>query len=235
MDDGGENFSSGFITCYADPTMSNRTKRILLRIAVIVTAPFLLFTALWVLFFFNLINPMQEAFITEFEIENNTQQTVWVTPVGTFNEGGKSALPQFMSRFPSIPLGRSRDLMIEPGARRHIYYDWDDINFSEIAVRDSSGVLRNLVIDDSPPAEDYYANQEDLYRIENLESLPKASPEIQSAVAPPPPRVVFWTFARGGLIAPFLFTYLRRRQRELTDTPPVNVASGSSHSGNPGS
>ena len=198
--------------------MSAHTKRILLRIALIATTPFLLFTGLWCLFFFNTVNPMQIMFITDFEVENRTLQPVWVTPIGTFRSGGKTVLPQFSAPFPAIPTWRSRDLGIAPGERRRIYYDWDDINFSEIVIRDSVGVLRNLVVDHRPPTDAYYANKADLYRIDNLLVLPMATPVVAAALAPSPRRFIFWTFAIAGLVAPFPFVWLRRRLRESTPT-----------------
>jgi hypothetical protein len=197
--------------------MSAKRKRVLLRIALIATAPFLLITGLWFLFAFNTVNPMQIAFITEFEVENQTQMPLWVTPVGTFRSGGKSVLPQLAAAFPAIPAWRSRDLRIDPGETRRIYYDWDDINFSEIVVRDSVGVLRNLVVDPAPPTDAYYANKADLYRIENLQTLPVATSDIVTVLAPNPVRFIFCGLAVAGLIAPFLFGWLRRRLRESTE------------------
>lgn len=162
---------------------------------------------------------MQLTFITEFEIENRTDQPLWVTPVGTFRSGGKSVLPQFSTPIPAIPAWRSRHLKIDPGARRRIYYDWDDINFSEIAIRDSAGVLRNLVVDPTPPTDQYYANRDDLYPIDNIHSLPNAPAGIHTALAPNPRRIIFWTLAIMGLVAPFLFGWLRRKLREIPEIP----------------
>lgn len=161
---------------------------------------------------------MQRMFITEFEIENRTDQAVWVTPVGTFRSGGKSVLPQFLAPFPAIPAWRSGHLRIDPGGKRRIYYDWDDINFSEIAIRDSSGLLRNLVVDPNPPTDQYYANRDDLYSIDNIHSLPNAPAGVHTAVAPNSRRFIFWTLAILGLVAPFLFRWLRRQLREIPQT-----------------
>jgi len=195
--------------------MSTRTQRILLWIALIATAPFLLITGLWCLFLFNTVNPMQAAFISEFKIENRTRVPIRVTPVGTRNDGSKHVLPQFSRIFPAIPASDSRDLQIDAGKIRSIYYDWDDINFSEIAIRDAVGTLRTLVVDPAPPTTSYYANKHNLYSIENLSALPMATFAVVAAVAPRPSSFSLWPFAIIGLMAPLVFRWLWRRLRAL--------------------
>ncbi len=157
---------------------------------------------------------MQLIFTANFEVENRTQQPLWITPIGTTLSGGKSVLPQFFP-FPAIPVLQSRELRIEPGRRRRIHYDWDDINISEIAVRESTGVLRSYVIDSSPPTDAYYANKEGEYAIADFQQLPIASPTVAAATAPNPRRFMFPLVTVAGIVAPFVFRSLRRRLREL--------------------
>ncbi|WP_145379291.1 hypothetical protein [Symmachiella dynata] len=192
-----------------------KTKRKLLWIALIGTMPFLVFTMIWGLFLLNCFNPMQLAFISDFEIENKTQQPIWVTPVGTFNSGIKAVLPQSMAAFPAIPAWHSRDLPIAPGARRRVYYDWDDINFSEIVVRDAVGTVAVQLVDAHPPTKDYYANKMDLYEISDIGTLPTPTPAVTKAVSPPPHQTLFWTLAVCGLLAPFPLIWIRRQFRRL--------------------
>jgi hypothetical protein len=190
------------------------SQRLVLRLALYATAPLLVMTGLLCLVLVNSVNPMQLIFIANFEVENKTQQPLWITPIGTTLSGGKSVLPQFFP-FPAIPVLQSRELRIEPGRRRRIHYDWDDINISEIAVRDSTGVLRSYVIDSSPPTDAYYANKEDEYAIADFQQLPIASPTVAAATAPNPRRFVFPLVTVAGIVAPFVFRSLRRRLREL--------------------
>ena len=174
----------------------------------------LVMTGLLCLILVNSVNPMQLTFISNFEVENKTQQPLWITPIGTTLSGRKSVLPQFIP-FPAIPVLHSRELKIEPEQRRRIHYDWDDINISEIAIRDSTGVLRCFVIDSSPPTRAYYANKKDLYAIDDFQRLPMATPTVAAAAAQNPRRFVFPILAVAGIVAPFVFRSLRRRLREL--------------------
>jgi hypothetical protein len=204
--------------------MSTRTQRILLWIALIATAPFLLITGLWCLFLFNSVNPMQAAFISEFKIENRTQLLIWVTPIGTRNDGSKHVLPQFSRILPAIPASDSRDLQIDAGKTRSIYYDWDDINFSDIAIRDTVGTLRTLVVDPAPPTTSYYANKQNLYPIEDLSALPVATSAVVAAVAPRPSSFSLWPFAIIGVMAPLIFLWLWRKLRAYQLTTNTNRA-----------
>jgi hypothetical protein len=105
---------------------------------------------------FNAVNPMQLTFVTGFRVENRTSRPLWITPVGTLHAGGKHVLPQFAAGFPAIPAFRTKNLRIEPGGSTWISYDWDDINFSEVVVRNAEGEYRQLVVDPDPPKHSYY-------------------------------------------------------------------------------
>lgn len=195
--------------------MTTGTRLILLRVALVGTAPLLLITALWCLFLLNTLNPMQLVFVTTFEVENRTQEPIWVTPVGTYHPGERNVLPQFACPIPAIPAFRWRDLHIGAGETRRIHYDWDDINFSELVVRDGKGVLRTLVVDANPPANSYAPNQEKSYLVGDLSDLPLAAPDVMAAIGPRGPSPWFWALAIAGLIAPLLFRWLRRTIRQI--------------------
>ena len=212
--------------------MSAQTKRILLWIALIATTPCLLFTALWCVVLFGSVNPMVRAFITDFEVENRTQEAVWVTPVGTYNSGGKKVLPQFSASFMpflTIFAWESRDLHIGAGERRRIYYDCDDINFSEIVVRDSTETVTVLVVDANPPTDDYYANQFDVYFIDDIGNLPQPTPSVSAAIAPIGDRTMIWCCAFAGLVALFLFRRLRRELRRSSQTSETMILQVGQH------
>jgi hypothetical protein len=205
--------------------MSVNSERLVLRLALYATAPLLVMTGLLCLVLANSVNPMQLAFISTFEVENKTQQPLWITPIGTTLSGDKSVLPQFLP-FPVIPVLRSRELRVEPGKRRRIYYDWDDINISEIAIRDSTGVLRCYVIDSSPPTDACYANNRDAYTVDNLQRLPMASATVAAATAPNPRRFVYPIVVVAGIVAPFVFHSLWRRLREPAETQRAELTHG---------
>lgn len=171
---------------------------------LLLTIPLLLPTCCTLLVLVNSVNPMQLAFLTEFRVENRTDQTLWITPVGTVLSGQKHALPRYAAKFPAFPAFETGETRVEPGQAARICYDWDDINFTEIAVRGADGAWRQLVVDPSPPKDGYYANRQDAYAIESLASLPAASGEVLRAAQGTGTNRI-WILASAGLIGPALF------------------------------
>ncbi len=139
--------------------------------------------------FGSMLNFMQMAFLATFRIENRTDRLLWVTPVGTgkSREHKKAVLLRFAARFPALMALRSRDLPVEPGGSIGILYEWDNENFSEIVVRDSSGEYRQLVVDPDPPRGRSYPNRQELYVIDDWESLPPTEPDVLAVAQEPDP------------------------------------------------
>ncbi len=155
----------------------------------------------------NMFNPMQSGFIVDFDIVNASDQTIYVTPVGTWGaEGDKSVLPQYSSDSPAITAAKSRNLPIKPGRRRRILYDYDDINFSELVVRYEDGQLRQLVTDPQPTTRQYHPPFEKTYTIPEPDQLPPVRSAVAQAITGEPinlrlevamlplllPGLVFW-------------------------------------------
>lgn len=150
-------------------------KRVVLLGALIVLTPPLAVSGMLVLAV--LCDPMGEVFQASFRVENRTNQPLWITPVGTFNSGGKDVLPQYGSSYLPGTI-RSINLRIEPGGSTSITYDCDDINFSEIVVRNAAGEYRQVVVDPDPPKKNYYANDQKLFTIGDWETLPPAAANV---------------------------------------------------------
>ena len=82
-----------------------------------------------------------------FAIENRSGETVWVTPVGVGEDGRTRSTLPLNYGFPPLLIAYDRgDFRLAPGEQRRFRYDWDDINFSEIAIRDAMGGWRHLVV-----------------------------------------------------------------------------------------
>jgi hypothetical protein len=164
------------------PHQKNQTPEKLLQHIRVVSLPLLGFSSLVLI---NSINPMLQMFLFEFDLTNASDETLWITPVGAVGKQGyRHVLPQFMLRFPAFARFKEGDHRLAAGETRRIIYDWDDINFSEIAVRNERGDWRQLVTDSNPTAGQYRPPAEDAYVIESFAALdPIHDRVLEAAVA----------------------------------------------------
>lgn len=130
----------------------------------------------------NSINPMMLIFLYRFEVANQSGATIWITPIGAVGgAGNRYVLPQFVGEalaFPSIRQGQFR---LATGESLEIVYDWDDINFSELLVRDAGGEYRALVVDAAPTLYQYRPPSSDVFVIPELSTLPHAPRAVVEA------------------------------------------------------
>jgi hypothetical protein len=132
----------------------------------------------------NLFNPMALAFQYEFEVINESQEQIEITPIGTIGrEGIKEILPQYSGRLPAWPTLRQGAFALDPGSSVKVLYDWDDINFSEIVIRTSSGAYRQLVVDPNPTESQYHSPVSERYVIPSLAQLPEATQNVIDAAS----------------------------------------------------
>src|SRR5690348_3526721 len=104
-----------------------------------------------VLLLFNAVNPMQLMFVTGFTVQNRTGGTLSVTPIGTVGpDGHRRPLPLMRWQIPAVPASRNGRLPVQSGKTITLYYDWDDINFSELVIEAEDGELRQLVVNPPP-------------------------------------------------------------------------------------
>jgi hypothetical protein len=136
--------------------------------------------ALSVLLLFGMM--FSAAFVTDFTIENRTAVALTVSPVGTIGkEGHKAPLPiKLFALFP-LPAPRVGDFRLEPGESITICYDTDDINFSEIVVRDDEGHWHQLVTDPNPTVRQYHGPAKRHFIIDDLASLGEVPPSVRRA------------------------------------------------------
>ncbi len=102
-----------------------------LRILKYATYPFL-----WLSMF--LFCGISFTFLTEFTVENRTEETIVVTPVGTGESGHRGPLPVKMFAFPPFAAFRSGEFRLAPDESISVQYDMDDITLSELVVTCSS-------------------------------------------------------------------------------------------------
>ena len=193
-----------------------RARRMVLAASVALAAFLLPLSVSTVAILIGPLNPMQAAFITEFTIENRSGETVHITPVGTVGmEGHKGLLPQFVSAFPAIPAKKESNLIVADRQSIRILYDWDDINFSEIAIRDEAGKWYQLVTDPEPTKDQYHPPHAKHYEIGKLAELPPATRDVIKAAQAWPSSAWILGFAVAGVLVPVVLIWTIIRYRRL--------------------
>ncbi|MBN1490099.1 MAG: hypothetical protein JXA69_09295 [Phycisphaerae bacterium] len=159
-----------------------RSRRVLYVVSIAGVCLCLPLTCVSALLLFDLINPMRGAFITTFTVRNDSGQTVRITPIGTYRlEGRRGRLPMYLSTFPAIPAPQNGEFVLEADESREFRYDWDDVNFSEIAVCAADGELYELIVDPQPTKNQYHAPAQTLFAIPPMDQLRPATPDVQAA------------------------------------------------------
>jgi hypothetical protein len=127
----------------------------------------------------NNVNPIHYAFLVEFQVVNESGETVYITPIGAVRtvERPRHVLLRASPRLPGTPALRQGDIRLDPGESLRIIYDAADVVSSEIAVRNAQGEYRQLVIsgrqkrltlDEETPE----------YTIRSFDRLTKIAPEV---------------------------------------------------------
>lgn len=156
-----------------------KTKEVLLLIGIITTTPFILLGAM---FLFNMINPMQLTFLTSFKVQNQSGQDVWITPIGTVGARGKKArLPVYSFPLPAIPAIKTGSFHLKDDQTIKIIYDWDDINFSEIAVESENRNFFQFTVDPKPTENRYHPLKTRQFIIPKIEELESIKSDVHNA------------------------------------------------------
>jgi hypothetical protein len=138
---------------------------LLASVFVVVTHPTAIFSDL------NPLSILGGAYLHAFEVENRTDEPLWFTPLGTPRSSGDGhyALPVYLMRDPDVRSNRVGDFRVEPGARRSLWYDWDDIDYVVLVIRDREGRRRQV---DEPALR---------RAIADLDTLAPMSPALEEA------------------------------------------------------
>ncbi|WP_425399393.1 hypothetical protein [Aeoliella sp.] len=126
------------------------------------------------------------AFLASGSLENATDRTVWVTPVGTVGpQGDRHLLPLYRPSWPMFIKAQQGHFRVEPGETFEFVYDMDDINFSELVIEDENGGMGQIVVNPTPTTPQYIVPAQTDYVLDN-----------QTALKPVPAKVA--AAARGG-------------------------------------
>jgi len=119
-----------------------------------------------------LFNPIRNVFIDSFYVINMSGEDVWITPIGMREGDGKFG-PLFTIS-PKVPT----NIFIKACGEVKITYNWDDINFRYILVKDYNGTVRMLKTDNIGDINHCYPAQNDTYIIPPLSKLELAPIEL---------------------------------------------------------
>lgn len=201
--------------------MRTQTKLYLVRAGLLVAGALLPLTLVSALVALNLVNPMGLSFMQEFRISNNTSERVSVTPVGALDERGRRGLlPIFPCKFFVMPHVRIKGFEIGPGETRTLCYNWDDIQFSEIVVRDSTGTWQ-LVVDAEPTKKQFRAAAATDFAVTPETPRIPVAPAVLAAADSPDRSLHFHAAWISGLAAPLAFRFLWRANKRLSAPPPL--------------
>jgi len=121
----------------------------------------------------NAFNPMQLAFLESFRITNNSGESILVMPIGMITGSGRyGPLPRYRhSSPPAVALRRSEPIQIAAGAETDVTYDYDDINFRHILIKDTHGNIYILNTDKRGSRDESFGPQRENYIIPPLKEL----------------------------------------------------------------
>jgi len=144
----------------------------------------LLLTCVLAAFLLDPVNPMRQAFIIEFTVENRSESNVYVTPIGTVGpEGHRRPLPMELGKAAWAPASQRGRFPVRRGETITLYYDWDDINFSELVVETENGELRQLVVNPEPTLNQYIVPKVTDFVIDDLSRLEAVDHDVREAHA----------------------------------------------------
>ncbi|MEM8739151.1 MAG: hypothetical protein AAGG38_11845 [Planctomycetota bacterium] len=182
----------------------------------VMTLSMCILSAVWM----NGFNPMQAAFITRIQIHNTTSEKIKVTPIGAIGPAAdRIPLPIFTDNEVPLRLSRQRGgFVVEAGASLDIFYDWDDVNLSEIVVEDPRRQLTAIIVDPHPESNQYRPPEPDSFTFGDGTAPQVTNPAVlsafRSAQHPRWPWPLYAAWAT--LLLSILFLYLLPRRRRQT-------------------
>lgn len=142
-------------------------------------------------------NPMLELFITDFAVSNSSDTPIKITPVGAVGKkGDRWPLTIYESKKSTRPLAQRGGFEIPPGEAVTFFYDWDDIQFSEIVVASPGQPLAALIVSPDPTVNQYSAPASNRFDISNIDELAPVDEGVRVAyeVAQNPREIAWWTW-----------------------------------------
>ena len=142
------------------------------------------------------------AFITNCSVTNETNETLFVTPIGTVGpEGNRTTLPLYRTSFPYFIKSKVGGFPIGPKETFRFDYDMDDVNFSEIVVENSNDEMRQIVANPNPTQNQYSVPEKTDFTINDFATLSSAPKNVKTATASARHSRPFWAvYAISGIL-----------------------------------
>lgn len=174
---------------------------------------------------FARLSQVQLGFITDFHITNATQHSIKTTPIGTVgSQGARYPLHQIHRKQPTFDDKTRGGFEVLPNATVELFYDWDDINFSEIVIEDHTGQLSQLVVDPAPTRNQYHPPATNTFTITDASPLVSVPPDVMTAYheaqKPYHLPIRFYLFFLPWITFPFLL-WLRFKKVGTIESPTV--------------
>lgn len=123
------------------------------------------------------------AFLTYCSLTNDTTTTITVTPVGTVGpDGTRRPLPLYRTSFPFFVKSKRGAFEVAPNETLTFCYDMDDINFSEIVIRNEDGGAGQIVVNEQPTLRQYTAPDKTDFAVTDFNSLAPVPDSVKLAV-----------------------------------------------------
>ena len=112
------------------------------------------------------------AFLTYCSLTNRTATNIAVTPVGTVGSNGtRHLLPLCRTSFPFFIKSQRGEFEVAPNQTLTFCYDMDDINFSEIVIRNAHGMTAQIVVNEQPTQRQYTVPDTTDFTVTDFDSL----------------------------------------------------------------
>src|SRR5688572_29552266 len=148
--------------------------KLLLRTLLILNYPLLAIS-----FLFWMSSGFAAVFVIDLTIENRTGRPLVVTPVGTARDGVRRRCPLHVMVWHFPPL-RAGGFRLGAGESITLYYDRDDVVFSDLLVEDERGQLFQLAADPEQ------TQLQGIFVIDDVGMRTPAGPEVRQAAEKAP-------------------------------------------------
>lgn len=209
--------------------LEKRNKLAVLRGLILMDCVFMFLLLVPIAHLLNPINPMQLAFITWFDLTNETEKPIYITPIGTAGYGrNRMVMRQFTGKMPAFKAKEQVNLPVKPGETIRVFYESDDYCLSEMAVLTQVGGGHQLRIYRGQTGCDMDQPVPAKFRITKLAKLPPLEDNIKEMIAKPQQKVqtVAIILSGIGVLAVPVFFYLLRLYRRLktdVDVDPIRA------------
>ncbi len=143
------------------------------------------------LFVFGSLGAYQFIYTSRYCIENHTNQHLWITPVGKYQNGSIGILVQYLLFPPGLEVLRGKHRRVRAGRSKWFAYHRRGLETYEIVVCNEVGEYRQLVIEPAPTRESVRCSER-THCIESWDGLKPVESDTLEAVLGPDQSWELW-------------------------------------------